>query len=58
MTISALMAWQSWEHQKNHSLKATLYTLQHTSCQKESALILLEELPSHIPTLEVQLAPR
>lgn len=52
------MAWQSWEHQKEHSLKIVLYILQHASCQKESALILLEELPSRIPTLEVQLVPQ
>lgn len=52
------MAWQSWEYQKNHSLKAASYILQHASYQKESASILLEELPSRIPTLEVQLAPR
>lgn len=38
-------------------LKPTLYILLHTSCQKESALILLEEPPCHIPTLNIQLAP-
>lgn len=43
---------------KKHSLKIVLYILQHASCQKESVLILLEELPSRIPTLEVQLAPQ
>lgn len=58
MTISKFTAWQSWEHQKNHNLKAMLYILLHASCQKESALILLEELPSHISTLKVRLAPR
>lgn len=41
---------------KNHNLKATSHILLHTSCQKESALILLEELPCDIPTLNIQLA--
>lgn len=41
---------------KNHNLKAMLYILLHTSYQKESALILLEEPPCHILTLNIQLA--
>lgn len=41
---------------RKKNLKATLYILLHTSCQKKSVLILLEEPPYHIPTLNIQLA--